>query len=115
VVEEPSVDARGSQSDMADPLAADSGPGHLHSAVFAGHPEEALLRISAAQALIVFDWAKDPGAEETAGFGLVRAYVERSDVCHLSSRLRTKLTGACDANTQRLKVLCSRQALEEFR
>ena len=69
-LEEPDVGARRSQVDVAHALAAHLGLRHFHAAFFADHAAMLEAFVLAAQALVVFDRAKNLGTEQTVTLGL---------------------------------------------
>ncbi|MNJ68319.1 hypothetical protein D3C77_645560 [compost metagenome] len=68
--------------------------------------------VLAAQALVVFDRAKDLGAEQTVTFRLERAVVDGLGLANFAVRPRTDLLGRGDADLDGIELLVLRDLLK---
>ena len=92
-LEVPDVGHRSGQLDVAHPLPADLGAGHLDAAALADDALEAHPLVLAAVALPVPGGTEDLLAEQTVTLGLERAVVDRLRLLHLTVRPLPDLVG----------------------
>ena len=85
-LEEPDVDDRRGQLDVAHPLAADPRVRHLHAAAVADHPLVLHAAVLAAGALPVFLGSEDPLAEQAVFLGPVGPVIDRFRLLHFAER-----------------------------
>ena len=74
--QEPNVRHRRGQFDVTHAFATDAGQGDFDPAFLAGNAPVLHALVFAAQAFVIFDRAKDPGAEQPFTFRLERAVVD---------------------------------------
>ena len=85
-LEEPDVRDRRRQVDVSQALTAHLGLDDLDAALLAHDSPVLHALVLAAVALVVFDWAKDLGAEQAVALGLERPVVDRLRLFHLAVR-----------------------------
>ena len=97
-LEEPDVNDRRGQLDVAHALAADPGMGHLHAATVADHPFVLHPAVLTAGALPVFLGTEDSLAEESVLFRTVGPVVDRLRLLDLAERPATDVVRAGEAD-----------------
>jgi hypothetical protein len=112
-LEEPDVRARRGQLDVAHALAAHLGLGHLDAALLADDAAVLEALVLAAQALVVFDGAKDLGAEQTVALRLEGAVVDGLGLFHLTERPRADFFRRGQTDLDGVEVLVGRELLEQ--
>ena len=104
-LEEPDVDDRGGQVDVAHALAADPRVGHLHAAAVADDALVLRSAVLAAGALVVALGAEDPLAEEAVPLGAVGAVVDGLGLLDLAEAPASDVVGACEGDLHRPVVV----------
>src|SRR5262249_34066967 len=104
-LEEPDVDDRGGQLDVAHPLAADAAVGDLDAAAVADHALVLHAAVLAAGALPVFLPAEDALAEETILLGPIGAVVDGLGLLDLAERPGPDVRRARQADPHRPVVI----------
>jgi hypothetical protein len=93
------------QLDVAHAFTANLGDGDFHAALFADHAAMLQALVLAAQALVVFDRAKDLGAEQAVALGLERTVVDGLGLANFAVGPRTDLLGRGDADLDGIELL----------
>src|SRR5690606_15804072 len=96
-LEEPDVDDRRGELDVAHALATNAAVRHLHAAAVADHPLVLHAAILAAGAFPVLLRAKDALAEQAVLFGTVGAVVDRLGLLHFAERPATNVVRSGEA------------------
>jgi len=78
------VSYRAGQLDVTHAIAADAGQSHFHATLFANNTAVLQALVLSAQALVVFDRAKNLGTEQTVTLWLERAVVDRFRLFHFT-------------------------------
>ncbi len=112
-LEEPNVRARRGQGDVAHALAAHFGLRHFHAAFFADDAAVLEALVLAAQALVVFDRAKDLGAEQTIALGLEGTVVDGLGLFDFAIRPGTDFFWRGQANLDGIEVLIGLDLFEQ--
>ena len=97
-LEEPNMDDRRCQFDVAHALAADAAVGDLHAAAVADHPLVLHPAVLSAGALPVLLRSEDLLAHQAVLFGTVRAVVDRLGLLHLAKRPALDVMGPSQAD-----------------
>ncbi len=111
-LQEPDVRDGAGQLDVAHAFTANLGNGDFNAALFADHATMLQALVLAAQALVVFDRAKDLGAEQTVTLRLERAVVDGLGLANFAVRPRTDLLGRGDADLDGIELLVLRDLLK---
>src|SRR5205823_6774841 len=104
-LEEPDVDDRRGQLDVAHALAADAAVRHLDAAAVADHALVFHAAVLAAGALPVLLGAEDALAEQAVLFGAVGAVVDRLGLLDLAERPGANVVWAREADAHRAVVV----------
>ena len=104
-LEEPDVDDRRGQFDVAHPLAADAAVRHLDAAAVADHALVFHAAVLAAGAFPVLFRAEDALAEQTVFFRPVGAVVDRFRLLHLAERPTANIVRSGEADLDRCVIV----------
>ena len=93
------------QVDVTHALTAHFGQGDFNTALFADNTTVLQALVLAAQAFIVFDWAKNLGTKQTIALGLEGAIVNGFWFFDFTERPRTDFVGRSDRNLDCVELL----------
>ena len=103
-LQEPDVGNRRSQFDVSHALTTDLGQRDFDAALLADDATVLQALVLAAQALVVFDWAKDLGAEQTVTLRLERTVVDGFRLFYFTERPRTDHLRRGQSNTDGVEL-----------
>ena len=111
--QEPDVCARCRQVNVTHAFATHFGLCHFNAALLADHAAVLQTLVFTAQAFVVFDGAKNLGAEQTITLRLERAIVDGFRLFNFAERPRTDFFGRSQSNADGIKMLVRCELLEQ--
>src|SRR5690606_34994972 len=111
-LEEPDVRNRAGQFDVAHAFAANLAYCDFNAAFFADDATMLQALVLAAKAFVVFDRAKDLGAEQTIALGLEGTVVDGFRLANFAVGPRPHFFRRCDADLDGIELLVLRDLFE---
>ncbi len=111
-LQKPDMRNRAGQFDMTHAFTTHFGHGDFHTALLANNAAMLEALVFAAEALVIFDRAKDFGAEQAIALGLESTVVDGFRLTHFTIRPRTHFFRRGNANLDGIELLVLRDLFE---